>query len=129
MGPKSSSYTAQREGERPERRVVYDVKQLHLVLGIVAAVVAFFVSAASGVYLTSEKIVPPIVHRTMKPAIDRLTAADEKLREDFMRADKEGDTLTRDEAKQLRTELEATRASLDNLKTVLLNVQQRGRLQ
>jgi len=126
MGPKVARYTAQCEGGRPESRLVFDIKIVWVVFSAVALLVGMFLSAATGVYATAHKIVPPIAQETVQPFIDKLALEHNQLRREMQHSDEQNLGAVRSDIVQLREDLRETRKVVADLQTALIRVKSGG---
>lgn len=87
MGPHIGRYLSEREGRRPEPRVLVDVSRAHAWVLFLGAVLGLFISAAGGVIGAAHWLVPPIARDAVRPDIERV----EKLQEKFVAEEKAAD--------------------------------------
>jgi uncharacterized lipoprotein YajG len=99
-----STYRDERNAST-QHRIVLDISRAQVWAYTLAALAAFFTSAAAGVMATAHQVVPPIAQATLKPDLDRLVAADARLDAAIAKVERDDAVRAADNTRALREQM------------------------
>ena len=109
---KVSPYHEERDMGQGPKRIVIDLARAHVIFAMIALLLGFFTSAASGVLATANHVVPPIAQQALQPAVARLEAADIRLEASIAKVERDGEVRDQQNMSDLKDQMRALQEQL-----------------